>query len=101
MREYMAIMLKREKFVASPARHSFINYTIDVMFVTCEVKGADIDASAWDRESPMSACLRAPQSLAPSPHIDVFLPICWYTITILALSLGLVLAKTVIWDINF
>lgn len=44
--EYIAIILKREKFVASPARHYFISYTIDFMLVTCDVKGAEIDASA-------------------------------------------------------
>ncbi len=44
IREYMAIILKREKLVASPARHYFINSTIDEIFVIFEVKGADIDA---------------------------------------------------------
>jgi hypothetical protein len=37
-------MLKREKFVARPARHYFINSTIEEMFATWEVKGADIEA---------------------------------------------------------
>lgn len=101
MREYIAIMLNNEKLVASPARHSLISYTIEVMFVTWLVNGAEIDASACDKERPISACLRAPQSFAPSPHIDVFLPICWKTITILALSFGLVLAKTVTFYIKF
>ena len=32
------------------------------------VKGAAIEASASDRDNPISAVLRAPQSLAPSPH---------------------------------
>ena len=39
-------MLKREKLVASPARHSFISSTMEEMFVIWEVKGAEIEASA-------------------------------------------------------
>jgi hypothetical protein len=39
-------MLKSEKFVANPALHSFISSTIELMFVTCEVKGAEIEAYA-------------------------------------------------------
>jgi len=34
-----------------------------------DVKGAAIEASASDNESPTSAVLSALQSLAPSPHI--------------------------------
>ena len=34
-----------------------------------DVKGAAIEAYASLREIPTSACLRAAQSLAPSPHI--------------------------------
>ena len=94
-------MLNSEKLVASPALHSFISSTIELMLVTCEVKGADIEAYACDKERPMSACFKAPQSLAPSPHIDTFLPICWKTITIFALSLGFVLAKTVAFPMNY
>jgi len=37
-------MLNSAKFVANPARHYFMSYTIDVIFATWEVKGADIDA---------------------------------------------------------
>lgn len=40
------MMLKREKFVAKPALHSFINYTTAEIFITFEVKGAEIEASA-------------------------------------------------------
>jgi hypothetical protein len=85
-------MLKSEKFVASPARHYFMSSTMEEMLATWEVNGADMDAYACESERPMSACFRAPQSLAPSPHMDTVLPVCWYTITILALSLGFVLA---------
>jgi hypothetical protein len=42
--EYSAIMLKSEKFVARPARHSFINSTTAEMLITFEVKGAEIEA---------------------------------------------------------
>lgn len=34
-----------------------------------EVKGETTEASAWDNEMPTSAAFRAPQSLAPSPHM--------------------------------
>jgi len=34
-----------------------------------EVNGAAIDASASDKLIPASAYFKAPQSLAPSPHI--------------------------------
>lgn len=63
--------------------------------MTLEVNGADIDAYACDKDNPTSACLRAPQSLAPSPHMTTTFPRFWYIDTILALSLGLVLAYTV------
>lgn len=75
--EYMAMILNREKLVARPALHYLISSTIDDMLVTWEVNGADIEASAWDKDNPISACLRAPQSFAPSPHMEVFFPICW------------------------
>ena len=37
---------------------------------TFDVKGAATEASASDRDTPTCAAFRAPQSLAPSPHID-------------------------------
>lgn len=40
-----------------------------LMFSDLEVKGDATDASASDRDTPTSAALRAPQSLAPSPHM--------------------------------
>lgn len=69
-------MLKSEKLVANPARHSLINSTIEEMLASWEVKGAEMEAYACDKESPMSACFKAPQSLAPSPHMDTVLPRC-------------------------
>ncbi len=89
-------MLNNEKLVANPALHYLSNSTIELMFVICDVKGAEIDASAIDKDKPISACLRAPQSFAPSPHIDTFLPVFWYKEIALILSLGLALAKTVV-----
>lgn len=68
-------MLKREKLVAKPARHYFSSSTIELMLVIWDVNGAEMEASAMDNDKPISACLRAPQSLAPSPHIDTFFPI--------------------------
>jgi hypothetical protein len=98
--ENKAMMLKSEKFVAKPDLHSLINSTTAEMLITFEVNGAEIEAYAWDKESPTSACFRAPQSLAPSPHITTTLPRFWYIITILALSLGLVRAYTVALVMN-
>lgn len=40
-----------------------------LMFSDLEVKGEATEASASDRDTPTSAALRAPQSLAPSPHM--------------------------------
>lgn len=70
-------MLNKEKLVAKPARHYFKSSTMEEIFVIWEVKGAEIDASAWDKDKPISACLRAEQSLAPSPHIPTTLPVFW------------------------
>ena len=70
------MMLNKEKFVARPALHYLISSTIEEILATWEVKGAEIEASACERDSPISACFRAPQSLAPSPHIDTVLPVC-------------------------
>lgn len=68
--------MNKVKFVARAARHSFKSSTIELMFGFFEVKGAEMEASDCDRESPMSACLRAAQSLAPSPHMDTCLSVC-------------------------
>lgn len=39
------------------------------MLSDLEVKGDATEASASDKETPTSAALNAPQSLAPSPHM--------------------------------
>ena len=39
------------------------------MLALLEVKGEATEASASDNEIPACAVFRAPQSLAPSPHI--------------------------------
>jgi len=44
VKEYIAIMLNSEKFVAKPALHYFITSTIEEIFVTWEVNGADMEA---------------------------------------------------------
>lgn len=89
-------MLNKEKLVAKPALHYLRSSTIELMLVTWDVKGAEIDASAIDKDKPMSACLRAPQSLAPSPHMETIFPSFWYKEIALILSLGLALANTVV-----
>ena len=88
------MILNRLKLVASPPRHSRIRLTIELMFWTLDVNGAEMDASASARDNPASACLRAPQSLAPSPHIAVTLPMLWKMEMALVLSLGFDLANT-------
>lgn len=40
-----------------------------LMSSVLDVKGEATEASASDRETPTSAALKAPQSLAPSPHM--------------------------------
>lgn len=72
--EYKAIMLNKEKFVANPALHYLINSTTAEMLITLDVKGAEIEAYAWDKDNPTSACFNAPQSLAPSPHMATIFP---------------------------
>jgi len=37
-------MLNKEKLVANPARHSFINSTTAEILITFDVKGAEIEA---------------------------------------------------------
>lgn len=86
-------MLNREKLVMSPARHYLISSTIELTLAILDVNGADIEAYVWESDNPASDCLSAPQSFAPSPHIDTTFPSpCWYDMTILALSLGFALA---------
>ena len=55
--------------VAREALPSMSKVGTGEMLKILEVKGAAIEASASERERPISATLRALQSLAPSPHI--------------------------------
>lgn len=75
IRLYNAMMLNNEKLVARPALHYLSNSIMELMFVIWDVKGAEIDAYAIDSDNPISACFKAPQSFAPSPHMETFLPI--------------------------
>ena len=61
--------LKVVKEVASEARPSISKVKIGEMLKIFEVKGAAIEASASERDRPISATFRALQSFAPSPHI--------------------------------
>ena len=63
--------LKLEKEVARAHLPSLSRVITLEMFLTWEVKGAAMEASVWERERPISACLRELQSLAPSPHIPI------------------------------
>jgi len=58
------------------------------------VNGAAIEASDVESDIPVSAVLRALQSLAPSPHIPISnFRKFWRDSTSLALSSGVILAK--------
>ena len=61
--------LKQEKLVTKAALPSFKIETMHEISYIFDVKGAAIEASASDKEIPISAVFKAPQSFAPSPHI--------------------------------
>ena len=48
-------------------------WTANILFIS-EVKEATSDGSASNKDSPMSAALKAIQSLIPSPHIPTISP---------------------------
>ena len=50
-------------------RPSLRSVSIGSMLKIFDVNGAAIDASASDRDKPISATFNALQSFAPSPHI--------------------------------
>lgn len=78
---------------------SISNYITQRMSCTLLVKGAAIEASASLSEMPTAAALRAPQSLAPSPHIPQLIYRLFYKLsTRRALSSGLILAYTLAFD---
>lgn len=66
---YKAMYLKTPNDVTKAARPSLITVGTHSILGVREVKGEATDASASDSEMPACAVLRAPQSLAPSPHI--------------------------------
>lgn len=61
--------LKQEKEVTRAALPSLMTSMTQEMSGEELVKGAATEASASEREIPRSAAFKAPQSLAPSPHI--------------------------------
>jgi hypothetical protein len=68
--------------------------TIEDIFVVVDVKGAAIDASASERDSPISAVLSALQSFAPSPHIPTTVSLDLSFLTKKLFSSEVILAKT-------
>ena len=60
--------LKQLKLVTSADLPSLMISTIQEISGVLLVNGAATDASASDKETPTSAALSAPQSLAPSPQ---------------------------------
>lgn len=86
--------LKVVKDVAKDALPSIKSVTIGEMLKIFEVKGAAIEASASESESPISATLRALQSFAPSPHIPTkAFELPYKASTKLAFPSGLIHAK--------
>lgn len=82
------------KLVVRAHLPSLSTITTEDMSQIYEVKGAAIDASASESDTPISACFRAPQSLAPSPHIPTsVLQQFWSCSTSFALSSGDILAQ--------
>ncbi len=84
-------MLKSEKLVAKTARHSFTSSTIELIFETWELKA---DGAYAESDNPRSACLSAPQSFTPSPHMPTLSPIFWYRDITFILSFGFDTANT-------
>jgi len=62
--------LKQFNPVSKPPRDYNNRFKIEEGDRFVAVKGADILASERLRDKPMSACFKAPQSLAPSPTMD-------------------------------
>lgn len=75
MSEYAAMYLNIPKLVTRAQRPSLMRMGMHDIFGSCEVKGEATEASASEREIPAWAALRAPQSLAPSPHIPKIKPV--------------------------
>ncbi|KAF4533322.1 hypothetical protein B566_EDAN004443 [Ephemera danica] len=68
---YAAMYLNTPNDVTRAARPSFTTKGTHEMLASFDVKGEATDDSASEREIPTWAAFRAPQSLAPSPHIAV------------------------------
>lgn len=73
---------------------SLRSVTIGDIFGVVDVNGAAIDASASERDNPISAVLRAFQSLAPSPHIPTTVSFDFSFFTKKLFSSEVILAKT-------
>ena len=69
MMQYTSMNLNVEKLVARADLPSHKRVMTGSILKILLVNGAAIEASASERDSPMSAALKALQSLAPSPHI--------------------------------
>ena len=92
--EQSSMNLKVLKEVVRAQRPSRKRITIQEMSWIWEVKGAAIEASASDNDTPTSAYLSAPQSFAPSPHIPTSVLQKLYKLaTSVALSSGDILAQ--------
>ena len=70
---YKAIYLKQLNEETNELLPYLITSVTQEIFSIFEVKGAAIDASAWDNDIPTSAALRAEQSFAPSPQKHVYI----------------------------
>jgi len=96
MTEYKAIYLKHWNEVDKAALPYLSKTTTQAISVCFEVNGAATEASASDNEIPTLAVFKAPQSLAPSPHIPtkcLFQVWIWRFLIMSAFSSGCILAK--------
>ena len=72
-----------------------------MMFVSFDVKGDAIEASASDKLKPISATFNAAQSFAPSPHIPTtYLVWAWRCSTRTAFPSGLIQANIFAFSIT-
>lgn len=93
--EYSSINLNAWKVVVKAALPSLNKVITHEISCTLLVKGAAIEASASDKLIPLSAYLRAIQSLAPSPHMPTIVCIVsWSLSTSYAFPSGDILAYT-------
>mmetsp|Transcript_4805 Transcript_4805/g.7397 ORF Transcript_4805/g.7397 Transcript_4805/m.7397 type:complete len:223 (-) Transcript_4805:204-872(-) len=98
---YIIMYLYEASAEASAHRPSLRTSMTEDIFLSTDVNGATTDASASLRAIPTCAAFSAPQSLPPSPHINVTLPRSMANVlTTLTLSCGVHRPKTLMYSTN-